>query len=216
MQRDVTGANTALSFIDVLASALGAAVLLFVILASTPVSVPGRAQAAGTFIRYEWTVVGDPGALLRIAIKSPVIAEPTFIDLQNFSGQAVHKCERELPGLSSYLLMGFARDAIGGGTIQNHTYVLRLNQPTPGDWQVSVLYYDRASDILSAPSEIHVDTAVSSDSASSFQPSDVRKTDVLGNGPQPVGVGAVIIKFGDQLLAPLVQVSGKKGVNNGC
>lgn len=74
MLRDVTGAN-ALSFIDVLASALGAAVLLFVILASTPVSFPARAQAAGTFIRYEWTVVGDPGALLWISIKSPLVME---------------------------------------------------------------------------------------------------------------------------------------------
>jgi hypothetical protein len=212
MKRDVTGANTALSFIDVLASALGAAVLLFVILASTPVSIPGRAQAAGTFIRYEWTVIGDPGALLRISIKAP-LSEAKFIDLDNFSGETVRKCE--LPGVSSYLLMGFARDAAGGGQTPDRTYVLRLNQPTPGGWQVGALYYDRASDILNPPEKIQVRTTISNDSKDSFAPSDFRKIDVLGNA-LPVGGAPETLKFGDQLLAPVINVRGKKGTNNGC
>ena len=213
MQRDVTGANTALSFIDVLASALGAAVLLFVILASTPVSVPGRAQAAGTFIRYEWTVVGDPGALLRISVKSPISGAASFIDLANFSGQTVHKCE--LPGVSSYMLLGFARDAKGIAQTNNRTYVLRLNQPTPGGWQVGVLYYDRSGDILSAPNDIQVRTIISTDSDGSFAPSEFALKDVLGS-QKPVGNGIATLKFGDQLLAPVVSEGGNRGTNNGC
>src|SRR5258706_2262607 len=123
-------------------------------------------SAAGTFIRYEWTVVGDPDALLRISIKSPLSTAPKFIDLSDFSGQAVHKCE--LPGVSSYLLMGFARDANQRPESLDRTYVLRLNQPTPGPWQVGVLYYDRATDILSSPNGVQVTSAVSSDSNAHF------------------------------------------------
>jgi hypothetical protein len=213
MQRDVTGANTALSFIDVLASALGAAVLLFVILASTPVSVPGKAQAAGTFIRYEWTVIGDPGALLRISIKPPS-NDTAFIDLANFSGETVRKCE--LPGVSSYLLMGFARDAAGAGPSQDRTYVLRLNQPTPGEWEVGVLYYDRAADISSPPQTIQVRTVISNDANQTFSPSDFRKINIQGNA-LPVGAGPVeTLKFGDRLLAPVIDEHGKKGIKIAC
>jgi hypothetical protein len=216
MRRDATGANIALSFIDVLASALGAAVLLFVLLASTPMSVPSHAQAAGSFIRYQWTVLGDPNALLRISIKSPLDSTTNIIDLKNFSGQAVRKCG--LLGVSSYLLIGFASDAdeTRGELPHNRTYVLRLNQPVSGAWRVGVFYYDRTGDLSSAPVNIKVTTTVSKDTSADFKPSDLAKTDVFGKGPLPVGDGAITLKFGEQLLAPTVTEKGKGTNTSGC
>ncbi|MCK1266747.1 hypothetical protein IVB44_21455 [Bradyrhizobium sp. 49] len=209
--QDVTGANTALSFIDVLASALGAAVLLFVILASTPIAAPGRAQASGAFIRYEWTIVGDPGALLRISVKSP--SGFTLIPIDEFSGQAVRKCG--VAGAASYLLMGFARDAVAGPDLQGNdrTYVLRVNRPVQGDWQVGVWYYDRNSEIISsAPREIRITTAISHDSSATNTDDDQRGfqiQDAVGKSRSLARNAEVILKFGEQLFAPIVTERGK-------
>src|SRR5262249_52411017 len=150
-----------LSFIDVLASALGASVLLFVILASTPTSVATPAEAAGTFIRYEWKVLGDPAALLRIVVKSPSDQKSNIINLKNFSGPAVQKSG--FPGVSSYVLIGFDSDVdeTRGASLHDRTYILRLNRPALGDWQVGIFYYDRTDDISSPFTDIRVTTTVS-------------------------------------------------------
>ncbi|WP_376702509.1 hypothetical protein RQ479_21185 [Mesorhizobium sp. ISC25] len=215
-RRDVTGANTALSFIDVLASALGAAVLLFVILASTPVSVAGRAQAAGGFIRYEWTI-SDPAALLRLSIRSPSSSggDPRFIDLKNFDGETVSA--DGLAGVSSYLLMGFAAGAEDTESRQSgkRTYVLRLNQPEKGVWQVGVLYYDRADSIPTGPSDIQVTTSVCADS-DALVGTELRKTELLGKESSFVPNDAVSLSYGDELLAPAVEADKKKGGRRSC
>ena len=94
----MTGSNIGLSFIDVLASALGAAVLLFVILASTPPNVSSKAKAVGNFIRYEWQVAKDPKALIRIKIYPP--GEPkleTFKDIGK-SAKDIDKLVTDLKG----------------------------------------------------------------------------------------------------------------------
>jgi hypothetical protein len=155
MARDVTGSNIGLSFIDVLASALGAAVLLFVILASTPPDVPSRAHAIGSFIRYEWTVHGDPKALLRLKLYFPDSGgRPYWTDLDDLSGVAV-KCD--VPRTTSILIAGFSPDSgESGATPGDRTYVVRLNGPAPGNWRVGVEYYGRAGGIVSKPPPIRI------------------------------------------------------------
>src|SRR4051812_18653512 len=125
--RDVTSANIALSFIDVLACALGAAVLLFVILASTPTEVSARTKARGGFIRYEWTVKADDKALMRILVRGPNDAEDHFsyLSLDDLQGEAVVSCPAQIKGVSSYVLIGFSPDAASDNQ-ETRSYVLRL------------------------------------------------------------------------------------------
>jgi hypothetical protein len=215
MRQDVTGANTALSFIDVLASALGAAVLRFVILASSPASVTTRAQACGTFIRYGWNIKSDPGALLRIVVSSPF---PKLTELENFAGQAVQKFG--LNGVSSYLVMGFARDAdeTRGGQVKDRTYVLRLNQPGAADWKVGILYYDRVNTLSSAPPVVRLTHTVSHDSNAGLT-SELSKLDAYGKGPLAVTLsqdGTLSLEYGETLFSRTVTEKSNRAANSGC
>lgn len=216
--RDITGSNTALSFIDVLASALGAAVLLFVILASTPVSVGGHAQAAGAFIRFEWTVSSDPGALLRLQIRSPLNPSLPPIELSQFNGHVIVPCA--IPGIDSYALIGFGESAAPSspaGANSDRTYILRLNKPIKGMWAASVIYYDRAGGITARPKDITVTTAVSFDSNAQRADNSIQLTDVHGTA-SPGSNTSQLMHFGDELRAPtIMEVGATDGVApSGC
>lgn len=180
MARSVTGSNIGLSFIDVLASALGAAVLLFVILASTPIATTSGAHACGTFLRYEWSVSGDPDARLRLVVSSPDqnTGLPQVIDLDELNSSTIIK--RQISAESSMALFGFAQNARDrDGRNQRH-YVLRLNQPTPGLWSVGLLFFDRPNrSLAAAPSDISIRTKLSSEA-----------------GPAPAATQHVINSFG--------------------
>lgn len=200
MPRNATGSNMALSFIDVLASALGAAVLLFVVLAATP-PVPsiGHAEIEGTFIRYEWSV-DDPNALMRISIeKDQASAAAGFLDLQDLRGPLVVHCPSNIRGLSSYLLMGFAAGAETGS--KGRTFVLRLNKPAPGSWKVGIMYYQRSDDMSSGPKPVNITAKVESDSSTVPAAGATRLT---AEGNSTVVGEHAQLGFGDQYLSPVV------------
>lgn len=199
-RRDVTGANLVLSFIDVLASALGAAVLLFVILASSPISVPGKAQAAGGFIRYEWTV-SDLDALMRLVLSRDG-GDSQYIDLDQLEGDAVRTAG--LGGVASYALIGFA-DAVAENskTSSERTYILQLNRPTAGSWQVGILYFDRNGSENDSPTA-EVTTHVTTDSKARCK--ELMLEQITSRGmvsPHPIA-DKVSLNVGDFLYAPRV------------
>ena len=172
--RSVTGSNIGLSFIDVLASAMGAAVLLFVIFASTPPQTPSKVHAVGTFLRYEWHVKGTAGALMVVKIYhgdqgvAPIWTSPQLATIE----PAVVYCP--VPGIQSILFAGFSADSgvapDGNGGVRadvDRTYVLRINDPNRGKWRANIVYFDWAGDqVLSGPPTVHVtESPVAADSS---------------------------------------------------
>jgi hypothetical protein len=129
--------------------------------------------------------------------------------------RAVKECG--FPGVSSYLLMGFATDAVAGpgGQIQDRTYVLRLNQPVSGNWRVGVYYYSRVEEISAAPPKIAVTTKISKDTSAIFVSSDYTRVDIDG-GATHVSDGEIMLEYGEQLFAPDVKENGKRDSKNGC
>lgn len=204
MTRSVTGSNIGLSFIDVLASALGAAVLLFVILASTPIAKTSRAHACGTFLRYEWLITGEPGARLRLVVTSPDRAAglPQVIDLSELNTSTV--IEHQISVASSMALFGFAQNAVVGEAGSQRHYVLRLNQPTPGLWVVGLLFFDHANrSLTAAPADIAIRTNISSD-AGAAPPGTQYVIDSFGQPLQPRSTDAGIsVSFGTALMVPV-------------
>jgi hypothetical protein len=198
----VTGNNIGLSFIDVLASALGAAVLLFVIFASTPPRTISRAKAVGTFIRYEWKV-DEPKALLRIFIYPPNNAPAYPLDPEETAGRVVIGCKEgaEKAGANSILVAGFSPNSGLSDGSGGRTYVLRLNGTGPGDWRVGLKYFARTGDdpLRQAP-EIHV---------TKFYLSPDGTTSPSGGNPTYPP-----LKYGDEIKSQLAHETGKR--ENAC
>ena len=211
MARDVTGSNIGLSFIDVLASALGAAVLLFVILASTPPQVSSRAKAVGTFIRYEWRVAKDPNALLRIKVYPPDAPNaPYWTDPDATAGSAVIRCRA---GANSILVVGFSPDSGHDDGTGNRTYVLRLNGIGSGPWRVGLLYYDRIGSDFSKPPPIQVTPSrVGTDSRSHSDGTAVvvRATNASGPAPSVSADKPVTLQYADELKSPATEEPDKR------
>ena len=215
MAKNVTGGNIALSLIDVLASALGAAVLLFVILASTPTTVASRAQACGTFVRYEWTVTGGSEALLRLMITAPNTERYNIVELSALDGGPV--VESHFPGVRSATVFGFSPSA-AQNTVQDRHFVLRLNQPAEGTWKIGVLYYGRAKRSVALPPDITISSRVYADSAAMKLSGSSLQT-VVDNFNRPSSSHGreenVSLGFGTALMAPEITVGGDKA-NIGC
>lgn len=216
MARDVTGSNIGLSFIDVLASALGAAVLLFVILASLPPQVSSRARAVNTFIRYEWRVTKDPKALLRIKLYSSGAPNtPYWIDPDDTSGSKTINCKQ---GSNSILVAGFSPqsdlgdDAVAKG---DRTYILRLNGVSPGRWRVGLVYFDRLGNELSnAPSQIEVSLVRISWDSDGRRLEDGRVIRGQGSNVTPTAPfpdnEKVTLRYADELLSPAIEEGGRR------
>ncbi|MCO6414633.1 hypothetical protein JYK14_00355 [Siccirubricoccus sp. KC 17139] len=185
------GAATALSFLDVLANALGAMVLLFVALAALQAPQAGGSKAAIPFVRFEWTVHQDPGALLRIRVTPPSAVimryapEPAVEHTAFYVGvdqleRAAGPAQCTLPGMRSHSLIGFdvawspnaayAASDDPNRPLRNRTFVLRLHDPEPGSWRADAMYFDRADGVLLRRDPLHVTLTTSTDRSSSADP----------------------------------------------
>lgn len=211
IHRDVTSGNIALSFIDVLASALGAAVLLFVILASTPTSVTSRSKAQGGFLRYEWSVQADEKALLRILVRGPYddpSGEPKYLSLGDLEGETVVDCPATIKGIASYALIGFAPDSTPGDQ-PTRTYILRLNKPAKGDWQVGIMYYRYKETITSKLAPVMVTGSPPAKDKMAQEQLGTRK--MISAIGEPLSVDDsphIQLPYGAQLLSPVVTEGG--------
>jgi hypothetical protein len=228
-QGSATGANIALSFIDVLACALGAVVLLFVVFAALQAPTIARPKSSQTFLRFEWKIKDDTAALLRLKIKPPNSAadEPRlasrndayYVDLADIRHQnGPIRCR--LPGTRSHSLIGFdiaigadgtrsAIDAVDQSLSKtaNHSdtvFVFRLNRPAAGEWRIGLVYFDRADSALKRRDPLRVITDIGADSSARIDWSTGR-----------IIPGAeASLEFGDILFAPTVTIGPSAVIND--
>lgn len=143
------------SFLDVLSNGLGAGILLMVLIAAIPIERPAAPVPEGPFIRGSWTVVDDEGAILSLRLMPP--NGSTFdVDLRQLDVPAAYGAltlDCRWPGVSpagrveiyGFSVAGAAAATSGdNASPKDRTFVLWVNEPMPGDWDVGVIYSNRS------------------------------------------------------------------------
>jgi|GEM_PF-5679292 len=143
-----------LSFLDTLCCCLGATVLLFVALVSTPTTDSGATRRArGHFLRVVYKS-SDPSAILHFAVRTPA---GRLIDLrpQDFNGDNVFKFN--LPVWRAMRLVGLS-PASRPLNETGHRYELLISDPAIGHWQFFARYADRTdpTELLSTSAPVEV------------------------------------------------------------
>ena len=203
MARDVTSSNIALSFIDVLASALGAAVLLFVILASTPPQVISRARAVGTFVRYEWSIkvrllCFGSKFILRIRRILLIGSSPTPLPGMFLSGARTEP--------TPFLPLDLHR--IQMLHLHGHMFC-GLSEMSSGSWRIGLLYYDRTGDVFLQAPAIDVTATVPLVDSKSAVRGDPELIDKAGSTPVVAGQ-PVKLQWAQELRSPVVEETGRR------
>jgi hypothetical protein len=207
MRRRRDGQNLALSFLDVLANALGAVVLLFVAFAALQAPQAEGSRSTRPFIRFEWTVADDPGALMRVRLVAPSGASGRVYYVDPDVGPRGGTPLCALPGTQSHALLGFdvawSPTAAYGATrdptrsLRDRTFVLRLHEPVAGEWKADAIYFDRADGVSFLPGRLRVRTLVATNPTGNV--------DWSGTGRQGPDEQATV-NFGGTIIGPRVMV----------
>lgn len=159
------GDPLATSFLDVLSNGLGAGILLMVLIAAIPIERPAASVPDGPFVRASWIVGGDPSAVLYLRILPPGAARPFLVDTGSLPDDAVLDLKCHWSGVTpagSAQLYGFTLGGTAAATgerddgSRDRAFVFWISEPVPGDWQIGVVYANRADSGLTKPEPISV------------------------------------------------------------
>lgn len=125
-----------------------------VLIAAIPILRPATPAPDAPYIRASWSVVGDPGAILLLRLHPP--GGGTFtIDLRAVA-QGTSRLDCRWPGVSpvgSIEIFGFTVSGAAAavrseaGQQAERTFVLWINEPVPGDWNISFVYANRSDSL---------------------------------------------------------------------
>ena len=165
------GDQLSTSFLDVLSNGLGVGILLMVLIAAIPIVRPAVPVPNAPYIRAEWRVAKDPGAILLLRLIPPN-GQSYDLDLRrHFDGKRDFDGNCSWPGVSAagrtevygFTVSGVAA-AIRPGETQETEYrsfVLWISEPKPGPWRLAVFYVSRSDSLLeTAPDAIDVTSMI--------------------------------------------------------
>ncbi|RWB26416.1 hypothetical protein [Mesorhizobium sp.] len=139
-----------------------------VLIAAVPIQRAATPVPKGPYVRGEWTIVGDPGALLAIRLTPPG-GKPFNIDLRKVDisdSAGALKLGCEWPGVSAaghVEVFGFS--AAGSAAVigsdgtpsTDRTYVLWITEPIHGDgWRVGVFYANRSDSARNGTPQVNL------------------------------------------------------------